>query len=107
MGLGKTAQVISFIAHLLASGQDATHLVIVPSSTLSNWVREFERWCPSISVVSYIGSIETRRETRDLIESGYEYYVVVTTYNIATGSKEDRRFLKHLYCDTMILDEGF
>jgi len=28
-------------------------LVIVPLSTLSNWLLEFEKWTPSIIVVSY------------------------------------------------------
>ena len=28
-------------------------LVIVPNSTITNWVREFEKWVPHLRVVSY------------------------------------------------------
>ncbi|PAK71530.1 hypothetical protein B8W95_13885, partial [Staphylococcus pasteuri] len=41
MGLGKTAQVIALLAHLKATGEPGPHLVIVPSSVLDNWMREF------------------------------------------------------------------
>ena len=33
-GLGKTAQVIAFLAHLLAAGSRGPHLIVVPSSTV-------------------------------------------------------------------------
>lgn len=45
MGLGKTIQVIAFLAYLKETNQSiATHLIIVPSSTLDNWLLEFERY---------------------------------------------------------------
>ena len=47
MGLGKTLQSISLLAYLKESkGIDGPHLVIAPKSTISNWQREVERWCP-------------------------------------------------------------
>jgi len=39
MGLGKTCQTIAFLAHLLEVSPKSTHLIIVPPSTLDNWVR--------------------------------------------------------------------
>ena len=36
------------------------HLVIVPKSTLANWMSEFERWCPTIRAVCLIGTQEQR-----------------------------------------------
>ena len=36
------------------------HLVIVPKSTLSNWMAEFAKWCPSIKAVCLIGDAESR-----------------------------------------------
>ena len=36
------------------------HLVIVPKSTLSNWMSEFSKWCPSLSAVCLIGDREAR-----------------------------------------------
>ena len=42
--------------------RDATgpHLVIVPKSTLSNWMAEFKRWCPSLEIICLIGTAEER-----------------------------------------------
>lgn len=31
-------------------------LVVVPNSTITNWVREFEKWVPHMRVVSAVGS---------------------------------------------------
>ena len=56
MGLGKTCQVIAFLAHLTQTGVAGTHLVVVPGSTLENWLREFRRFCPSLVVEPYYGT---------------------------------------------------
>jgi SWI/SNF-related matrix-associated actin-dependent regulator of chromatin subfamily A protein 2/4 len=32
------------------------HIVIVPLSTLSNWVNEFEKWAPSLKTIIYHGT---------------------------------------------------
>lgn len=36
------------------------HIVIVPKSTLANWMNEFKKWCPSLRAVCLIGDQETR-----------------------------------------------
>ncbi|KAF7728852.1 hypothetical protein EC973_005478 [Apophysomyces ossiformis] len=106
MGLGKTAQIISFLGRLLELGEPGPHLIVVPSSTISNWLREFQRFCPSLKVRAYHGSQLERFEMRiDMLESR-DFNVVVTTYNIAAGHKDDRHFLRKLRCKAMILDEG-
>ena len=58
MGLGKTCQVIAFLAHLLEKGIKGPHLVVVPGSTLENWLREFSIFCPKLSVFPYYGNYE-------------------------------------------------
>ena len=50
MGLGKTCQVIAFLAHLKQQHIDGPHLVIVPGSTLENWLREFKFFAPMLEV---------------------------------------------------------
>ncbi|KAG0164782.1 hypothetical protein DFQ28_009825 [Apophysomyces sp. BC1034] len=106
MGLGKTAQIISFLGRLLELGEPGPHLIVVPSSTISNWLREFERFCPGLEVRAYHGSQLERFEMRmDMLEAA-DFNVVVTTYNIAAGHKDDRHFLRKLRCKAMILDEG-
>jgi len=55
MGLGKTCQVIAFLASLFERGIKGPHLVIVPGSTLENWLREFRTFCPTLHVMPYYG----------------------------------------------------
>ena len=44
MGLGKTAQVVIFL-HILSHLKITTHmLILVPKSTMSNWLSEFDTW---------------------------------------------------------------
>jgi SWI/SNF-related matrix-associated actin-dependent regulator 1 of chromatin subfamily A len=94
-GLGKTCQVIAFLSHIKSIGEKGPHLVIVPSSTLENWMREFATFAPDLSVVSYYGTQREREELRyDIREELEKYDVIVTTYNIAAGGNDDRKFLR-------------
>ena len=58
MGLGKTCQVIAFLAHLFEKGIKGPHLVVVPGSTLENWLREFSIFCPALNVMPYYGECQ-------------------------------------------------
>ncbi|KAI7825426.1 P-loop containing nucleoside triphosphate hydrolase protein [Kickxella alabastrina] len=73
-------------------------LVVCPSSTLENWMNECRRFAPGLRVVAYYG----RRPSA--YDSSYD--LMVTTYNVATGNKMDRMFLKRRPFDSLILDEG-
>jgi hypothetical protein len=119
MGLGKTCQVIAFLGGLLErhGGQRGKHLVVVPSSTiginsrnqsnLENWLREFKRFCPTLVVEPYYGDQKTRAELRySMEERKNDFHVIVTTYKLATGAKEDRLFLKNFQFDVCVFDEG-
>ncbi|GAA5935429.1 DNA-dependent ATPase FUN30 [Sporobolomyces koalae] len=107
MGLGKTCQVIALLAHLKATGEQGPHLVIVPSSTLENWMREFSVFAPDLVAHSYYGSQAERDEIRRELRSLEELDVVVTTYNIATGSPDDQKFLKRkMDFKVAVFDEG-
>ena len=55
MGLGKTCQVIAFLALLFEQGIKGPHLIVVPGSTLENWLREFSIFCPGLVVMPYYG----------------------------------------------------
>jgi len=61
MGLGKTLQSISILAyHWEYLRIQGPHLVCVPKSTLSNWMNELKRWCPSLRAIRFHGSKEDR-----------------------------------------------
>lgn len=108
MGLGKTIQAIAFLAYLQEQGEASPHLVVVPSSTLENWMREFTVWCPSLDVLVYHGSQKDRRELKFKILTGQvdNFDVIITTYNITSGNGEDRSLFKKLPFHYVIFDEA-
>ncbi|KAF8345876.1 SNF2 family N-terminal domain-containing protein [Amanita rubescens] len=114
MGLGKTIQVISFFAQLKERGNKGPHLVVVPSSTLENWCREFARFAPSISIQTYYAGKEDRPQLRQTLldtqlctsKLGKGWEVLITTYNLAQGDERDRKFFRKLNWDCCVYDEG-
>lgn len=50
MGLGKTIQTIALLCHLIEKGVPGPFLVVGPLSTLPNWMSEFERFAPKVSL---------------------------------------------------------
>lgn len=61
MGLGKTLQTISLLGFMKHyKNTPGPHIVIVPKSTLSNWMNEFKKWCPTLRAVCLIGDQEAR-----------------------------------------------
>lgn len=96
MGLGKTCQVIAFLSHLVSTGVSGPHLVIVPPSTLENWLREFQKFSPDLVVEPYYGSQNERAEAADrLLEQRQDINVVVSTYDFAT-KPVDNKFIRRL-----------
>lgn len=107
MGLGKTCQVISFLAYLKQINEPGPHLIVVPSSTLENWLREFKKFCPSLKIEPYYGSLNERADLRDMLESAEgQYDVIVSTYNLAAGNKYDVSFLRNRKFNVVVYDEG-
>ncbi|KAJ1770672.1 DNA-dependent ATPase fun30 [Coemansia sp. RSA 1813] len=107
MGLGKTFQVIAFLCRGLEEGTVRNpSLVVCPSSTLDNWMNECARFAPSLRVVAYYGSQAERSALQQELYDERQYDVLVTTYNVATGNKLDRIFLKKRKFHSLILDEG-
>jgi SWI/SNF-related matrix-associated actin-dependent regulator 1 of chromatin subfamily A len=106
MGLGKTCQVIAFLAHLFEKGIKGPHLVVVPSSTIENWLREFQKFCPRLNVMPYYAGLNERALIREEIEERRdEINVVITTYTIAKA-KLDAKFLRDMDFTVCVYDEG-
>ncbi|EQC29699.1 hypothetical protein SDRG_12699 [Saprolegnia diclina VS20] len=104
MGLGKTVQTISFLA-LLCSKQSSPHFVIVPASTLSNWVREFARFAPKLRILTYYGDKEDRIAMQ---HARTEFDVLLTTYSYfeRDACADDRSFFRKFHFGYVVLDEG-
>ncbi|XP_067850571.1 SWI/SNF-related matrix-associated actin-dependent regulator of chromatin subfamily A containing DEAD/H box 1-like isoform X2 [Heptranchias perlo] len=107
MGLGKTVQAISFLAYLYQEGDKGPHLIIVPASTLDNWIRELKQWCPELKVLLYYGSLEDRRVLRsDILHKFVDFSVIVTTYSCAISNADDRSLFRRLKLHYAVFDEG-
>jgi len=133
MGLGKTLQSISALAyHWEYQRIQGPHLICVPKSTLSNWMNELKRWCPSLRVIKFHGSRDEREEmienyftneaaahdgrrpdrqimgaSGELIDDNTDnprqWDVVVTTYEVANM---ERRTLHKFAWKYLIIDEA-
>jgi SWI/SNF-related matrix-associated actin-dependent regulator of chromatin subfamily A member 5 len=104
MGLGKTLQTISLLGYLKHErGLKGPHMVIAPKSTLSNWMNEFARWCPTISVLKFHGNQEEREEIKEKKLVAGKFEVVVTTYEIAIREKSAFKKFSWRY---IIIDEA-
>ncbi|GAA6020667.1 hypothetical protein JCM8202_004534 [Rhodotorula sphaerocarpa] len=103
MGLGKTIQTLSLITYLIETKkQPGPYLVIVPLSTMPNWISEFDKWAPSVRVVSYKGTPAQRKNAQAEIRSG-NFQVLLTTYEYII---KDRPLLSKIKWVHMIIDEG-
>lgn len=106
MGLGKTLQTISLLGYMKNYRNVAgPHMVIAPKSTLTNWMNEFRRWCPSLNAVCLIGDQTKRNEIiRDTLlgnPSGWD--VVVTSYEMIIREKA---VLKKFNWRYLVIDEA-
>jgi len=107
MGLGKTIQVIALLAYLREECSIyGPHLIVVPSSILNNWEREFELWCPKIKIIKYYGNQDERAQLRyDIISKSVSYDVIVTTYNMLY-SGDDKKLLTRVRFQYAVFDEA-
>jgi len=97
MGLGKTLQVIALLTHLKAEGRldEARALVVVPTSLLTNWRHEIERFAPTLAVQTYHGA------TRTLELDSHD--VVLTSYGL---TRSDARTLAGRRWAAVVIDEA-
>ncbi|XP_067626571.1 chromatin-remodeling complex ATPase chain Iswi [Eurosta solidaginis] len=104
MGLGKTLQTISLLGYLKHfKNQAGPHIVVVPKSTLQNWLNEFKKWCPSLRAVCLIGDQDARNTfIRDTLLPG-EWDVCVTSYEMCIREKSVFKKFNWRY---MVIDEA-
>ena len=80
MGLGKTIQTIALFCYLMEHKQNnGPFLIVVPLTTLSNWVFEFDKWAPSIRKIVYKGTPPHRKALAASLK-GSKWNVCITTY---------------------------
>ncbi|KAF9427836.1 hypothetical protein BGZ94_004051 [Podila epigama] len=110
MGLGKTIQMVAFVTTLFHQLKAFPCLIVVPNSTLTNWVREFAKWAPDLRVVPYYGGQSSRSVVRDyeLFHRGTQdlkCHVVVTTYEMIVNPVDSALFRRNSW-ECLVVDEG-
>ncbi|MFM9469788.1 SNF2-related protein, partial [Streptomyces scabiei] len=56
MGLGKTLQVIAFLANSKKKVQAGPTLIVCPTSLVSNWQNEIEKFTSSLKITTIFGA---------------------------------------------------
>ncbi|KAF4113450.1 DNA excision repair protein ERCC-6-like [Onychostoma macrolepis] len=107
MGLGKTIQVISFLSGMYDAELANHTLLVMPTSLIKNWVREFAKWTPGMRVKEFHGASKAERN-RNLERIQRKGGVIITTYQMLINNYEqlgsyDQREFKW---DYVILDEA-
>ncbi|MES9883349.1 MAG: SNF2-related protein, partial [Sedimenticola sp.] len=99
MGLGKTIQALAFLLSEKERGQlQQPALVIAPTSLLSNWRREANRFTPDLSALLLHGP---KRKT--LFSTIPQYDLIITSYPLLVRDQE--ALCEHLF-SSLILDEA-
>jgi hypothetical protein len=97
MGLGKTLQVITLLMQFKAEGRfrDQSGLIIVPTTLLTNWQKEIERFAPSLQSCIYHGT--GRRLPEDELD------VLITSYGML---RSDLELLGRKKWAVVVIDEA-
>lgn len=96
MGLGKTVQVIAALLYFKNEGllNEKRVLIVAPTSLLSNWRREVERFAPDLKIHIYHG------QNRELVS---DYDILITSYGLARRDKQQFSKMKWF---ALVVDEA-
>jgi chromodomain-helicase-DNA-binding protein 4 len=112
---GKTVQIACLVGHLVESYEVYPVLIVVPNSTITNWLREFDMWAPRLRVVPYNGEASSRVIIRDYelyhksVPKNFtnlKFHVLVTTYETLIGKEFTSVFKAVPRWELLVIDEG-
>ncbi|TVQ00031.1 MAG: DEAD/DEAH box helicase [Planctomycetaceae bacterium] len=111
MGLGKTLQVISLIAlrkrHQASTRDDAAPcLIVVPTSLLGNWQREFAKFAPQLRIFVAHRSVSSTEELKRVETDPTKQLADVDAVLVTYGMIRNAAWLRKLTWRLMILDEA-
>jgi len=98
MGLGKTIQSLVFLASIFEKQDSGPVLIVMPASLIFNWEREIEKFTPSLTKYSLVGS--DRLNSPEQLKN---YNIILTTYGII---RRDWYWLSKQLFSVIILDES-
>jgi superfamily II DNA or RNA helicase len=99
MGLGKTVQTIALLVWLKAKSKTKImHLVVAPTSVVPNWLREIDKFAPTLNAIAWHGP-----DREKLVDKLEDTDVIVTSYALVRRDEEFFRSQNFYY---VILDEA-
>lgn len=97
------------IAHLKGMGVPGPFIIVAPLATLPNWIREFQKWLPSLPVVRYHGNAQDRasilaNQLNPKNKRQPDFPAIVTSYEVAI--KDEKKLNKIGEYTYLVVDEG-
>uniref|UniRef100_W5UDP1 DNA excision repair protein ERCC-6-like n=1 Tax=Ictalurus punctatus TaxID=7998 RepID=W5UDP1_ICTPU len=107
MGLGKTVQVLSFLSAMYDAELTSRTLLIMPTTLIKNWLREFKRWTPGLRVKEFHGTSKSER-SRNLERIQRGSGAIITTYQMLINNWQQLASFggQEFTWDYVILDEA-
>ncbi len=100
MGLGKSIQTIMFIKEILKVKKDAKIIIVVPTSLIYNWEKEFLKFAPNLKYVVVANNKQRRLE---VFSKKDEYNIFVTSYGLIKNDKDEYEDMNFELC---VVDEA-
>lgn len=98
MGLGKTVQTIAFMSSVFENAPGARFLIIAPVTLMYNWLREIQKFNPSMTATIFHGH---QREIELLDDSNIQ--IIICSYGVLRTDIED---LESIIWNAVIIDES-
>ncbi|XP_054852708.1 DNA excision repair protein ERCC-6-like [Eublepharis macularius] len=107
MGLGKTIQIIAFLSGMFDGEHIQSVLLVMPTTLVSNWVKEFASWTPGLRVKVFHGASKAERN-RNLERIQKRNGVLITTYQMTLNNWQQLSAFdgREFIWDYVILDEA-
>lgn len=100
MGLGKSLQTITFIKQILKEKPDVKIIIVVPTSLVYNWEKEFAKFAPQLKYVTVSDTVAKRQE---IFANKDKYNIFITSYGLIRNDKDEYEDMNFELC---VVDEA-
>lgn len=100
MGLGKSIQTIMFIKEVLNNKPESKVIIVVPTSLIYNWQKEFEKFAPTLK---YVVVADNKQKRKEIFDQKDNYNIFITSYGLIKNDKDEYENVDFELC---IVDEA-
>ncbi len=101
MGLGKTVQTLALVQREREKGEKRPVLLVCPTSVVSNWQKEAEKFTPDLPVMIHHGP--DRERSQAFLKAAAKHAMVVSSYGLL---QRDVEILSKISWAGLVLDEA-